>query len=247
MTLFAARKRRRATDLAPSLIERIPWRQVATGAGMLAGVALVYWALIACAPAPLPGDELWTMRQNLGEAISLVLRLGTKACFTGDALGSFGLWLGSRTTGVLLVLLAAIVLWEFIGRNLRRSFFRMNGGHVVLAGHYDDLRELAQSRRSLAGTGRAGHHGGAAVAGGVVERVAAQHVPGQRQLLRAQGGQAGLHGHAARQHAPHRRRAAIGQRDGLAQRHHAAALGPQRLARAHMGPQAGPHALVGLA
>ena len=46
MTLFAARKRRRATDLAPSLIERIPWRQVATGAGMLAGLALVAMLLL---------------------------------------------------------------------------------------------------------------------------------------------------------------------------------------------------------
>ena len=118
----------------------------------LAGVALTYWALVACAPPPLPGDELWTMRQNFGEAVSLVLRLGTKACFTGDAMGNFGLWLGTRTTGVLLVLLAGIVLWEFIGRGLRRSWFRMRGGHVVLAGLYDDLRELAHSRASLAGT-----------------------------------------------------------------------------------------------
>ncbi|MEO7222317.1 MAG: hypothetical protein ABIY37_07575, partial [Devosia sp.] len=118
----------------------------------LGGVALVYWALFACAPAPLPGDELWTMRQNLGEAVSLVLRLGTKACFTGDAMGNFGLWLGTRTTGVLLVLLAGIVLWEFIGRSMRRGYFRMNGGHVVLAGIYDDLDELAHSRRSFAGT-----------------------------------------------------------------------------------------------
>lgn len=118
----------------------------------LAGVALTYWALFACAPPPLPGDELWTMRQNLGEAVGLVLRLGTKACFTADPLGNFALWLGSRTTGVLLVLLAGIVLWEFIGRRLRRGYFRMNGGHVVLAGIYDDLRELAHSRRSFAGT-----------------------------------------------------------------------------------------------
>jgi hypothetical protein len=118
----------------------------------LSGVALTYWALFVCAPPPLPGDELWTMRQSLGEAVGLVLRLGTKACFTGDTMGGFGLWLGTRTTGVLLVLLAGIVLWELVGRRLRRSFFRMNGGHVVLAGHYDDLRELAHSRRSFAGT-----------------------------------------------------------------------------------------------
>jgi hypothetical protein len=118
----------------------------------LAGVALTYWALVECAPPPLPGDELWTMRQNLGEAVSLVLRLGTKACFTGHPTGNFALWLGTRTTGVLLVSLAVIVLWELIGRGLRRSFFRMNGGHVVLAGLYDDLSELAQSRSSFAGT-----------------------------------------------------------------------------------------------
>ena len=118
----------------------------------LAGVALTYWALFRCAPPPLPGDELWTMRQNLGEAVNLVVRLGTKACFANDRLGGIGLWLGTRTTGILLVLLAAIVLWESVGRSLRRGYFRMNGGHVVLAGLYDDLRELAHSRHSLAGT-----------------------------------------------------------------------------------------------
>jgi hypothetical protein len=118
----------------------------------LAGVALTYWALYRCAPPPLPGDELWTSRQSLGEAVSLVLRLGTKACFTADAAGGFGLWLGTRTTGVLLVLLAAIVFWEAAGRSLRRGYFRINGGHVVLAGVYDDLREVAHSRRSFAGT-----------------------------------------------------------------------------------------------
>lgn len=118
----------------------------------IAGVALVFWALYACAPAPLPGDELWTSRQNFGEAVNLVLRLGSKACFTGDTMGGVALWLGTRTTGVLLILLAVIVLWETIGRDLRRRYFRMNGGHVVLAGTYDDLRELAQRRRSLAGT-----------------------------------------------------------------------------------------------
>lgn len=118
----------------------------------LAGVALTYWALFACAPPPLPGDELWTMRGNLAEALNLVLNWRTKACFTGHPLGSFALDVGRVTVGFILILLAAIVLWEFIGRSLRRSFFRMNGGHVVLAGLYDDLRELAQSRRSFAGT-----------------------------------------------------------------------------------------------
>ena len=85
----------------------------------LSGLALTYWALGACAPPPLPGDELWTMRQNFGEAVGLVLRVGTKTCFTGEAMGNFGLWLGTRTTGVLLVLLAGLVLWELIGRTLR--------------------------------------------------------------------------------------------------------------------------------
>ncbi len=118
----------------------------------LAGVALVYWALFACAPPPLPGDELWTARRNLGHALDLVTRLGTESCFTGDPLGSAGLWLGSRTAGVVLVLLAGIVFWETAGRGLRRNFFRINGGHVVLAGVYDDLRPLVHSRRSFAGT-----------------------------------------------------------------------------------------------
>ncbi|GEM_PF-1307232 len=118
----------------------------------LAGVGLVYWGLVRCAPAPLPGDELWTARRTLVEALDLVLRLGTRACFTADAAGGFALWLGSRTAGVLLALVAAFVLWETAGRDLRLRYFRRRGGHVVLAGVYEDLRELAQSRRSFAGT-----------------------------------------------------------------------------------------------
>ena len=118
----------------------------------LLGIALVYWSLYACNPPPLPGDELWTARQNIVEAIGLVLRVGTKACFTGDATGGAALWLGSRTLGVGLVLLAGIVLWETIGRGFRRNVFRMNGGHVVLAGTYDDVRELASAHRNLGGT-----------------------------------------------------------------------------------------------
>ena len=53
MTLFPARKRRRTTDLAPSLIERIPWRRVATGAGMLAGLALVAMLLLLALDRPV--------------------------------------------------------------------------------------------------------------------------------------------------------------------------------------------------
>jgi cell division protein FtsQ len=53
MTLFAARKRRRATDLAPSLIERIPWRRVATGAGLLAALALVAMLLLLALDRPV--------------------------------------------------------------------------------------------------------------------------------------------------------------------------------------------------
>ncbi|MEO6180486.1 MAG: RyR domain-containing protein [Devosia sp.] len=118
----------------------------------IAGIALVYWSLFTCAPPPLPGDELWTSRQNFGEAIGIVLLLGTKACFTADPMGSFALWLGSRTTGLLLILLALVVLWELLGRDLRRRWFRMNGGHVVLAGTYDDLDELARASAHPLGT-----------------------------------------------------------------------------------------------
>ena len=87
----------------------------------LAGIALVYWALFVCAPPPLPGDEMWTARQNFAEAVNLVLRLGSKACFTADPTANTALWLGSRTAGVLLVLLAIIVLWETVGRGLRET------------------------------------------------------------------------------------------------------------------------------
>jgi len=78
----------------------------------LAGLALVYWALFACAPPALPGDELWLARQNAAEALHLVLTAGGKVCFTGDTAASFALWLGSRAAGSILVLFAAIVLWR---------------------------------------------------------------------------------------------------------------------------------------
>ena len=118
----------------------------------LAGIAVAFWGHYVCAPPPLPGDELWTARQNLMQAIGMVLGARTKACFTGTALGNAAFFVGSCTAAFVLILLAAIVLWESVGRSLRRNFFRMNGGHVVLAGTYDDIRELANSRRSLAGT-----------------------------------------------------------------------------------------------
>ncbi len=41
MTPFSTRKRRRATDLAPTLLERVDLRRIATGAGGLAGCALI--------------------------------------------------------------------------------------------------------------------------------------------------------------------------------------------------------------
>ncbi|HLB83496.1 MAG TPA: FtsQ-type POTRA domain-containing protein, partial [Steroidobacteraceae bacterium] len=53
MTPFTARKRRRATDLAPTLFERIEWRRLATGAGMLAGVALVVMLLALALDRPV--------------------------------------------------------------------------------------------------------------------------------------------------------------------------------------------------
>ena len=117
-----------------------------------AGFALALWALFACAPPPLPGDELWTWRTNASEAIGLVLRFGTRACFTADPGGAFALWLGTRTMGVLAVVLAAIVLWEFIGRELRLGWYRARGGHVVLAGTMDDLAGLAHRHGRFAGT-----------------------------------------------------------------------------------------------
>ena len=113
----------------------------------LAGLGLVYWGLVACAPAPLPGDELWTARRQFSEALALVLRLGSKACFTDDAAGTLALWLGTRTAAVLALCVAGFVLWESVGREARLRYRRWRGGHVVLAGVHDDLSALARRRR----------------------------------------------------------------------------------------------------
>ena len=112
------------------------------------GLALALWGLFACAPPPLPGDELWTWRQNLGTALGLILRAGTTACFTADPAGGTALWIGSRLAAVLLVVLAAIVLWELVGRELRRAWFRSRGGHLLLAGTPDDVAGLARAHRA---------------------------------------------------------------------------------------------------
>ena len=114
----------------------------------LLGLGLALWGLFACAPPPLPGDELWTWRQNFGAALGLVLRFGTTTCFTGDPSGLIGVTVGGRTAGVLLVALALIVLWESGGRELRRAWFRNRGGHIVLAGVNDELAGLARQRGS---------------------------------------------------------------------------------------------------
>lgn len=110
----------------------------------LLGLGLALSGLFACAPPPLPGDELWTWRQNFGTALGLVLRFGTTSCFTADPAGNIALAIGERTAGVLLVGLALIVLWESAGRELRRTWFRTRGGHVVLAGLHDELIGLAR-------------------------------------------------------------------------------------------------------
>jgi hypothetical protein len=131
-------------------------RRLALYAGLLlvvalAGLGLVYWGLVACAPAPLPGDELWTARRHFSAALDLVLRLGSTACFTESAAGTAALWLGTRTAGVLALCLAAFVLWESVGRAARLRYIAWRGGHVVLAGVHDDLSELARVRRLFAG------------------------------------------------------------------------------------------------
>lgn len=110
----------------------------------IAGYALVLWGLTACAPPSLPGDGLWSLRRAAGEALGLMLRLGSESCFTSDPAGSFALWLGGRIAGVLLIVLAVAVLWELVGRELRRTYFTARGGHVVLAGVAEDVIPLAR-------------------------------------------------------------------------------------------------------
>ena len=114
----------------------------------LLGLGLALWGLVACAPPPLPGDELWTWRQQLGAAFGLVTRFGTAACFTADPAGSAALWIGARIAGILLVALALMVLWELVGRELRRAWFRARGGHLLLAGAADDVAGLAHAHRA---------------------------------------------------------------------------------------------------
>src|SRR4051812_15561903 len=109
------------------------------------GLALALGGLFACAPPPLPGDELWTWRQNFGTALGLVFRAGSTTCFTADPAGGAALWIGAPIAGVLLIVLAAIVLGELVGREARRAWFRSRGGHLLLAGTPDDVSGLAHT------------------------------------------------------------------------------------------------------
>jgi hypothetical protein len=118
----------------------------------LLGYGLVLWGLAACAPPPLPGDELWSFRHAAGDALGLILRLGSESCFTADGTGAFALWLGTRIAGVLLVALALMVLWEIVGRELRRSWFRTTGGHLLIAGTGDEALRLARAEGRFGGS-----------------------------------------------------------------------------------------------
>jgi hypothetical protein len=130
-------------------ISAVNRRRLAFYAGLLLllvllGFALTWWALAACAPPPLPGDELWTIRRTVTAALALMFRFGSAACFTQVPTAEAALWLGSRTFGVLLVGLALIVLWETAGRTARLGWYRRRGGHAVLAGTADDLAGLVR-------------------------------------------------------------------------------------------------------
>ena len=65
--------------------------------------------------------------------------------------------------------------------------------------------------------------------------MAAQRAFGQRRFLMAERREARLHAHRSRQQAGHAVGAACGVDERLEQRHHAAALGEQRLAGGDMG------------
>ena len=106
------------------------------------GFALVLWALYACAPPALPGDETWTFRRDIADAVSLIIRAGSATCFEASPFAGFALWLGARTAGALLAVLALIVIWETLGRQLRRSYYASRGGHVIAAGTAPDLAPL---------------------------------------------------------------------------------------------------------
>ncbi|HEX4296842.1 MAG TPA: RyR domain-containing protein [Devosia sp.] len=116
------------------------------------GLVLTIGGLQACAPPPLPGDELWTWRQDFATALDLVFRAGSVGCFTGDAAGRLALLLGPRTALVLLVVLVLVLLWETLGRALRLAWFRWRGGHVLLAGTADDLAGLMRRQGRFGGT-----------------------------------------------------------------------------------------------
>ena len=68
--------------------------------------------------------------------------------------------------------------------------------------------------------------------------MASQGAAFQRELLRAQGRQALVHGHDTGQQAPERHALAAHQFQRVKQHHHAAALGPHGFACDHMGGQA---------
>ncbi|MEQ1899475.1 MAG: RyR domain-containing protein [Devosia sp.] len=115
----------------------------------LAGFALALFGLGACAPAPLPGDEGWTLGLRLAEAFDLVLRGGNPACFLGTGTGIIALWLAGHAMWLLIGLAAAMLAWETLGRTARLALWRARGGHSLLAGVDADLAGLARRQRHV--------------------------------------------------------------------------------------------------
>ena len=113
---------------------------------LVAGLALALWGLAACAPPPLPGDELWTWRQMAGTALAIVGRAQSVTCFTGEAAAATALWVAARTGLVLAAIIILALMWESLGQGLRRLWFRLRGGHALLAGEWSDIAGLARTR-----------------------------------------------------------------------------------------------------
>lgn len=128
-----------------------------------AGYAAAVAGLALCSPASLPGDEVWTWRMRLHEALDLTVFGRQRLCFLDSATGG-GLVEAARWTAVaVLVLLATAIAWELSGIRLRQTLLGGWGGHAIVAGDERLSRRLAKAESRKGGVlhvalDRAGAH-----------------------------------------------------------------------------------------
>lgn len=131
-----------------------PFRRVAIYLAILLAVLVLGWLLAVaglslCSPPPLPGDEWWSWRQRLFEALGIVGQGVPGYCYVPSRAGIVMQRLASETFMFLLAVALVMLLLETAGRALRRLWFQRRGGHAILAGNAEEIATFAAEQRAV--------------------------------------------------------------------------------------------------